>query len=302
LTSQSDLEVAYEQIITALGRPYAGVKLLIVLIMMPLNWLLETYKLYFLFKNEMTVSFNKCLRSVLSGLAFSINTPNRIGEYFGRILYLDKSNRIKGATYSILSGLSQLNITLLTGFFALLYMNYFIIYENTMTGIFELVAHKEIIWLLALICILFMAMYFFYGRVISRLLRMNIFKKLLGSFNQVYLVSSTVKSKLLFLSLIRYILFTSQYLLLLNVLGVNFEYHMGYVLISLIYLIMAIIPTIAFAELGIRGKVALYVAGNFTNQLLGLAAGTVILWFLNIIVPAIVGTFFIWKFGQIKRV
>ena len=292
--------MAYEQIIIALARPYAGVKLFIVVIMMPVNWLMETYKLYFLFKNETPVSFNKCLRSVLSGLAFSINTPNRIGEYFGRILYLDKSNRIKGANYSILSGLSQLNITLLAGLLASLYMNYFMLSENTQTGIFELIARKEIIWLLALTCVLCMAIYFFYGWVISRLLRMNILKKILGSFNQVYLVPSTILVKLLFLSLIRYILFTSQYVLLLNVLGVKFEYHTGFILISIIYLIMAIIPTIAFAELGIRGKVALFVAGSFTGQLLALTTGTVIIWLINLIVPAVVGTFFLSKFGRTR--
>ncbi|MFN5334366.1 MAG: hypothetical protein ACK5BV_04170, partial [Bacteroidota bacterium] len=59
--------------------------------------------------------------------------------------------------------------------------------------------------------------------------------------------------------------------------------------------IMAIIPTIAFAELGIRGKVALWVAGLYTNQVMAVATGTVFIWLINLMLPAIIGTFFIWN-------
>jgi hypothetical protein len=64
---------------------------------------------------------------------------------------------------------------------------------------------------------------------------------------------------------------------------------------------MAIIPTIAFAELGIRGKVALLVFGIFTTQLLEVTAATMIIWILNLLIPSIVGTIFLWNFKKYHK-
>ena len=40
------------------------------------------------FKNNSTYTFFTAYKSVLSGVTLSLNTPNRIGEYGGRILYV----------------------------------------------------------------------------------------------------------------------------------------------------------------------------------------------------------------------
>jgi Uncharacterised protein family (UPF0104). len=69
--------------------------------LMPVNWALETYKWYVLVNKFQPISFAKSFESVLSGLSFAMNTPNRIGEYGGRILYLQPAFRLRGIALTV---------------------------------------------------------------------------------------------------------------------------------------------------------------------------------------------------------
>ena len=71
------------------------------------------------------ISFFTAYKSVLSGLTLSLNTPNRIGEYGGRILYIKDGNRIKAISLSIAGSISQLIITLFMGCGGLIYLLFF---------------------------------------------------------------------------------------------------------------------------------------------------------------------------------
>jgi hypothetical protein len=114
-------------------------------------------------------------------------------------------------------------------------------------------------------------------------------------------ISVLLQAEIFTVSLLRFIIFTTQYFLILNVFGIRFDYLTGVAVISIIFLIMAVIPTIAIAELGIRGKVALTVAGIFTSQVLGVTAATVMVWLINLIIPSIIGTLLLSKIQIFKR-
>lgn len=64
----------------------------------------------------------------------------------------------------------------------------------------------------------------------------------------------------------------------------------AYWLISVLYLVMAIIPTIALAEIGIRGEVSKLLFGMISANTLGIVAATVSIWLINLILPAIAGS------------
>jgi hypothetical protein len=57
------------------------------------------------------------------------------------------------------------------------------------------------------------------------------------------------------------------------------------------FLMLAIIPTIALAELGIRGQVSLFVFGLFSNNSLEILVAIAAIWIINIIFPAVAGSF-----------
>src|SRR5699024_4262344 len=68
-----------------------------VLMLMFVNWFLEVGKWFYLVKKLERISFWKATQSVFAGLTWAVFTPNRIGEYGGRIMLLKPGNRAKGA-------------------------------------------------------------------------------------------------------------------------------------------------------------------------------------------------------------
>jgi hypothetical protein len=143
--------------------------------------------------------------------------------------------------------------------------------------------------------------YFFYEKIVASMARVLFLKRWLPAFTRLNRLSLSLRLNILMVSLIRFIIFTTQYLLIFHAFGVKFDYVTGFAIVSIIFLIMAIIPTIAIAELGIRGKVALAVAGPFTSQLLAVTAGTAVIWFLNLIIPSVIGLIFLSRLKINKR-
>src|SRR5690606_19904953 len=96
-----------------------------VIAMVFINWGLEARKWQLLVQPIQHMNFFTAYKSVLTGVALSINTPNRIGEYGGRILYIKEGSRIKAISLSIAGSISQLIITLLLGCGGLAYLLFF---------------------------------------------------------------------------------------------------------------------------------------------------------------------------------
>ena len=72
---------------------------------------------------------------------------------------------------------------------------------------------------------------------------------------------------------------------------------------------MTMIPTIAITELGIRGSVALFLIGiYFGNPLdmpdhinLGIVAASTALWIINLALPALTGTIFVFNLKFFRK-
>ena len=99
--------------------------------------------------------------------------------------------------------------------------------------------------------------------------------------------------KLLLLSLLRYSVFVSQYILLFRFFNVYVPTAAIVHVMSLVFLAMAVIPTITLVEIGLRGQISLKLMGMFTANSLGIGLTSVSVWFINLIVPAVVGSLFI---------
>src|SRR3546814_9635332 len=63
---------------------------------MLMNWFTESLKWQYLCLQFQPISLIKAIESVLCGLAWAVFTPNRIGEYGGRVLFLMPRKRIFG--------------------------------------------------------------------------------------------------------------------------------------------------------------------------------------------------------------
>ena len=79
------------------------------------NWGIEALKWKVCIQKIQRINFMTAFKAILSGVSFSVSTPNRIGEYLGRVLYMEEGKRIKAVSLTIVGSMSQLIITLLMG-------------------------------------------------------------------------------------------------------------------------------------------------------------------------------------------
>jgi hypothetical protein len=95
--------------------------------------------------------------------------------------------------------------------------------------------------------------------------------------------------KVLIFSQLRYIVFFSQYFFLLKVFNVNISLENAFSAVSLSYLFLFSIPGIALAEPGIRGSLALFFIGFFSDNDFGILSASLTLWILNLAIPSLIG-------------
>ncbi len=261
---------------------------------MLVNWWLEIRKWQILVAPYEKVNFLSAFKAVIGSLAFGIATPNRVGEYGFRALYLSPQYRKTGVLLTILSSLSQLIFTLIGGVLA---------------GIYWLSEHPEIrdlpsfaIWLflgisLLVITSIFLFISYFklsYYQELSR--RFGLLKKVIPAVSELKLITNSLRLRLLILSLLRYFVFLMQYIIVWRYFGADLHWYESLLSSAIIFLLMAFVPTIALAELGVRGQVSVWIAGIFTENFLAIVAGSAFIWFVNLFLPALCGSVLLWSF------
>lgn len=278
-----------------------ALKFWIAVCLMPLNWGLEALKWQALVQRLQPISFFKSVKSVLSALSLGIYTPNRIGEFGGRVLFLQPENRVSGFFLTVLSSWAQVLVTLFFGGFA------FFILDDQIKQLLhsndhDINAYRALFKYLITGVVLVAGLFYFNVQWWSRFLNGLPFlktKKMLAAVPSQ--IQQETLWKLLLLSFLRFLVFALQTILIWQALQIQMEWTDAFGCISLVYLLMAIIPSIAIAELGIRGKVTIAVASLFTTQIIALLAGTLLIWMLNLVLPAFFGSLFLLTIRVFKE-
>ena len=92
----------------------------LVVLMMLLNWFLESLKWRFLISKIERVTINRSIRAIFSGITVSAFTPNRVGEYAGRVFCLEKGDRIQAVLITVIGSMAQLITTIVFGLIGVL--------------------------------------------------------------------------------------------------------------------------------------------------------------------------------------
>ena len=271
--------------------------LIAVILLMLMNWSVEAAKWKVSVSVIHPITFRRAFRAVLSGISFSVSMPNRMGEYAGRILYLPEGSRLKAVPVTLIGSISQLLITLISGVAGLLVLKNYFLQAGLTTNIWYQVV------LFGTASAAFILTVFYFGIAawlppLQRWLRNSRHYYLIGSL-QVF--DASLLLRLLSLSFARYIIFSLQYVLLFSFFEVRVAAHLLWSATSVLFLAMAVIPTIALAELGLRGQVSLQLLGMFTANSLGILLTSVTVWAINLIVPALAGSILILTFNVFRR-
>lgn len=74
---------------------------------MPINWILEGRKWQLLMAPFENISLKKAIKIIVSGVAVGIVTPGRIGEYAGRLVASDPTQKTEVITATLLGSIAQ---------------------------------------------------------------------------------------------------------------------------------------------------------------------------------------------------
>ncbi len=272
----------------------------LVFLMMFFNWLVEAIKWKFLIAKIEKVSMLTSLRAVFSGITVSVFTPNRIGEYGGRVFCLEKADRMQGVLITVLGSMAQLLTTIFFGSMGILFLN------NYIPELQELYQEMEytfplMLFMLLLLNILLLLL-FHNISVISNLMDKYGWLSKYKKYKEVFTFYNTQELAFVFLfSIIRYAIFTTQFFILLNLFGVDISYFDSIILTMVMLFIISIIPTIAISEIGIRGSVSVYLFGLVSANTLGILSATFVLWIINLLLPAIIGAFFVFTLKFFRK-
>ena len=256
-----------------------------VILMMFLNWLVEALKWRYMISKIENISIMTAYRAVFTGITVSTFTPNRIGEYGGRVFCLEKGDRIKAVFITVLCSMSQLLVTILYGSISLFILFDEILIDKTFLSVS----------LLILLNLFLLFSYFNISHIVNFLGKF----KLIKSFKKYLEVLVMYNYKDLIIAFIysntRYFIFSLQFIILLHVFGINISFMDAILSVMLIFFFITITPTITIAEIGVRGSVAIFVLGLFSSNDIAILSSTTLLWLINLIIPAIIGSFFIFS-------
>lgn len=255
------------------------VLLLTVVFLMFINWLVEACKWQLLTNDYYQLSLMNAFTSVLSGISTAFYTPNRVGDFIGRVSHLPKEHRKNGMISSFFGSYSQWLLTIIMGWLAWLQLGEQIIESST------LYYSILIIYFLAILSLVIL--------FLSKKVKPRIFNRLSKYFDHPPSFSNRLQ--LIALSMFRYFIFTTQFFLLLKLFGIDLAYGLVLSKLGLFYLFTSLIPSTFWAELGIKESLAVWVfSGLLVNSMIIISA-TLLLWVINLLIPAIAGNYFLFK-------
>jgi len=282
IAHRRDLSLFPEQVANA-WTTHAGI-LLLALALVFLNWGLEAWKWKLLLSKLVPVKYSFAFRSILAGVTTGIFTPNRVGEFGGRVFYLEEGHRMEAALLSFAGGFLQMLVTVLVAIPAMLLMpaiHFYLPIDIQLAKIF------------AIVFVAGLLIFFFF-----RNKWLPVFRNYVRVFKAHGLVNWI---SIFFISLVRYGVFSFQFYLLLKFFGIQLDVITAYIAISLTFFSAAVIPTLALSEIGVRGSVSLIFIGIYSSNDLGIIGASFLLWIINIAMPAIAGSVFVLGIHPFKK-
>lgn len=270
--------------------------LLAVVFLVPFNWGFETRKWHVLIRKFTSYSFWAVYKATLAGVTVSLFTPNRVGEYGGRIILVEPKDNWNAAIATLVGSFSQLLVLLSMGLVGLL-----LFADNIFTIPSEVLGLLIFFGILGIILMLFC---FFNIDLIVPVARRIPFpqriRKYLGHLRVLNKYTTRELSRTLFFAFVRYCTYTFQYYLMLRFFGIEVPLFTAIAGIATIYLLQTSIPLPPVMGLLARGSIALQVWGHFSSSQIDILAATFSLFIINLTVPAVIGAVFILRTNVMK--
>lgn len=219
------------------------------------------------------ISLGQATEQVLSALTASIFTPNGIGEYGAKALYFEKKEAKRVVFLNLICNGIQMILTIVFGTIGL-----------TILGFGK--------WVLIILAI---SLFLFIASFLLKKIKIKGYSlgRLLEKINEI---PKAIHQKNILLAICRYLIFSQQYYFLFLAFDVDLPYWTLMATITAVYFLASSLPTFQFLDFAVKGSVAVYFFGLLSvNEWIVVFIST-LMWFLNVVLPVFIGSFYVFKF------
>ncbi len=250
-----------------------------VLLLMPVNWGIESLKWKLITTNTEIISYKTALKSVFSGICLGNLAPGRAMEFIAKIYFFKPENKPNITLLHFINGMFQMLITITVGIIAIAYKA-----NNNKQ-------HNEAVYFIMLfgfvLIVGFCLVIFNVNSIRKKLNFLKWFKK--TEHTTLLSFSKQLILQLISLSVIRYVVFTSQFYLIYASFTPNVNFLPTVAGIAAYFMLTSVIPMISVIEPAIRAAIALFVFNNVADNSITIVLTSTFLWIINVIVPSLIG-------------
>jgi uncharacterized membrane protein YbhN (UPF0104 family) len=284
----------FERLISVISRRQVIYTLSAVVLLMVLNWFLESLKWQYLAQKLTTISVWVAIEAVFCGLTWAIFTPNRIGEYGGRVMFLPNRKRIHGIFAMAVGAFAQNVITNLVGITSSLWFIYYFLNINPWL-------YLGLVVLSVIFLGLFLIFYFNINWLVGLLDRIKFLKKYHRFFEIMGRYNIDELLVVIGYSLARFFVFSFQYYLIIHLLLPDIPFISMMLTVFVFLFIQSAMPSLDLLDIGVRSFTAMHLFLYITNQQIAIIAAVSSIWLINLIIPAIIGSVFVFKMRFFDR-
>jgi hypothetical protein len=219
------------------------------------------------------ISIGEATKQVLGALTAGIFTPNNLGEYAGKALFFETSKTKTVIFLNLICNGIQMILSVVFGIIGLFIIGY---------------------WKWALIAIFIGLVVIAFGFITNKVtLKGYSLHKMIKKINEI---PKSIHQKNIVLALCRYLFFSHQYYFLFKAFGVNLPYLLLLGTIAVVYFLASSLPSFQFMDFAVKGSVALFFFEKHGVNNLTVVFISTIMWLLNIVIPVIIGSYYVLKF------
>ncbi|NGY38949.1 hypothetical protein FQU23_015720 [Flavobacterium sp. XN-5] len=269
----------WAQFLVVFEKKQSVVGISFILLLSVLNRLFEILKWQNLVSVIRKISKAEATKQVLSALTVGLFTPNGVGEYAGKAMFFEKSETKKVLFLNLICNGIQMVLTVFLGVFGLLYFN---VQYNVITT-------KTVIILFGVLILIFGSLF-----LVKKLtIKGYSIEKLIHKINQI---PKSIHQKNIFLAVCRYFVFSHQYYFLFLAFDVDLPYLTLMAAITAVYFLASSLPTFQFLDFAVKGGVSIYIFGILRVNEWIVIFITTLMWFLNVVIPVIIGSYYVLNF------
>lgn len=257
--------------------------LFLAVILLPLTYQIEIWKWELAIAQIVQPSRSQIIKSILAGTALSFWTPGQIGDYGGRLLFLETKKKWEVTLATGVGNIAQQVAVITLGGLG---VGYYLILHSEITGY----AFWIIISLYLAIMTFNWLIYFNVEMLIPLLKKIRLFNekneaalKTLSDFPTATLWT------LLLHGAFKFLIYSFQYYCFLQFFGIYGGFTQLYLLILADYAIQMVLPVPPFLRLILRGEVAIAIWGAFSHNEIAILAASYSVFTLNILLPSLFG-------------